>query len=151
MSTAVQTDRRTMRVRLLTPERPVFDDQAYMVVAPSVLGEVGLLPRHAPLIAFLKVGEVRVKMADDTVHVFATTTGFLSNEDDEVLIMVEQAEPVGDIDRARAEAALQRAEEGIASAGDDEVALHAAQAAKRRAENRIRVVEKHAGKSGASH
>ena len=142
MSTAVQTDRKRLGVRLLTPEGPVFDGQVYMVIAPSVMGEVGILPRHAPLIAFLKTGETRFKMLDDTEKIFATTEGYFSIEDDQVLILVEQADEAGNIDRARAEAALRKAEEDLAAAGDDEVARIAAESARRRAENRLRVADK---------
>lgn len=142
MSTGVQTERRRLGVRLLTPEGPVFDGQAYMVIAPSVLGEVGILPRHAPLIAFLRMGETRLKLMDDTELVFATTEGYFSIEEDQVLILVEQAEDASSIDRARAEAALRTAEEELAAAGDDEVARMAAESARRRAENRLRVADK---------
>ncbi len=142
MSTAVQTDRRRLAVRLLTPEGPVYDGVAYMVIAPSVLGEVGILPRHAPLIAFLRTGETRLKLVDDTEIVYATTEGYLSVEEDQVLVLVEQAEDASTIDRARAEAALRQAEEDLAAVGDDEVARVAAESARRRAENRLRVADK---------
>lgn len=142
MSTAAQPDRKRLAVRLLTPEGPVFDGQAYMVVAPSVEGEVGILPRHAPLIAFLRTGETRLKLLDDTEKVFATTEGYFSIEEDQVLVLVEQAEDAATIDRARAEAALRRAEEDLAAAGDDESARTAAESARRRAENRLRVADK---------
>jgi len=150
MSTAVHTERKRLGVRLLTPEGPVFEDSAYMVIAPSVLGEVGILPRHAPLIAFLKTGETRLKLADDTQRVFATTEGYLSIEEDQVLILVEQADDATRIDRARAEAALRRAEEALASVGDDEVARIAAESARRRAENRLRIADKVGTRSGSA-
>lgn len=152
MSTAVSSDRRTLNVRLLTPVGPVFDGPAVMVVAPSIMGEIGLLPRHAPLIAHLKVGETRVTQLDDTKQVFATSEGYLSIEDDQVLIMVSHAEEVGSIDRARAEESIQRADSTLASAGDDEVLIQAAQARKQRAENRLKVLDRAAsGRSTAAH
>ncbi|MEQ8833401.1 MAG: ATP synthase F1 subunit epsilon [Miltoncostaeaceae bacterium] len=141
MSTAVGTERRTLSLRLLTPEGPVFDGAAYMVIAPSIQGEVGILPRHAAFIAQLRVGDVRVTLPDDTKQVFATTTGFISVEDDNVLVLVEQAELASDIDVPRAQAALQRAEQGIAEAGDDALARTTAEGALRRAQNRLRVAE----------
>ena len=149
MSTAVHTDRKRLGVRLLTPEGPVFDGFAYMVIAPSVLGEVGILPRHAPLIAFLKTGETRLKLPDDTERVFASTEGYLSVEEDQLLILVEQADDAATIDRARAEAALRRAEETLANVGDDEVARVAAESARRRAENRLRVADKSGSRSSS--
>lgn len=151
MSSAVTTDRRTLHVRLLTPEGPVFDGAAVMVVAPSVMGEVGLLPRHAPVIAFLKLGETRITLPDDTKQIFATAVGYLSIEDDEVLIMVEQAEEVGTIDRARVEDSLRRGEEMIATAGDDEVQRQAGLARTARAQNRLKVLDRAAGNRPTGH
>ena len=142
MSTGVGQDRKRLGVRLLTPEGPVFDDLAYMVIAPSVEGEVGILPRHTAFIAFLRPGETRLKLLDDTELTFATTEGYLSVEEDRVLVLVEQAERVDEINVERARAALERAEAALAEAGDDDVARTAAESARRRAENRLRVAEK---------
>jgi F-type H+-transporting ATPase subunit epsilon len=135
-------DQKRVAVQVLTPEGVVHDGVATMVVAPSVGGELGILPRHVPLIAALQPGRTRLKMLDESEVVMATTEGYIAVEDDRVLIMVEQAELAGDIDRARAELALSAAQEAIQAAGDDEVALAAAQAALRRAENRLKVVDK---------
>jgi F-type H+-transporting ATPase subunit epsilon len=135
-------DRKRLGVRVLTPEGVAWDGQAAMVVAASVLGEVGLLPRHAPLIAFLKPGETRITTLDDEKVILATTEGYLSVEEDRVLVLVGQAEEASTIDRARAEAALRRAEEALAQAGDDEVTRLTAEAARQRAENRLRVAER---------
>ena len=142
MSTEVGADRKRLGVRLLTPEGPVHEGSAVMVVAPSVLGEVGILPRHAPLIAFLKPGETRIKTLDDEWVVIATTEGYLSVEEDQLLVLVEQAERASEIDRARAQEALRAAEEALAAAGDDEAAIRSAEAARRRAENRLRVSDR---------
>ncbi|HTI34648.1 MAG TPA: ATP synthase F1 subunit epsilon [Miltoncostaea sp.] len=142
MSTAVGQDRKRLGLRVLTPEGAVFDDLAYMVIAPSVEGEVGILPRHTPFIAFLRPGEVRIKLLDDTEQVWATTEGYVSVEEDRVLILTEQAERAEEIDVERARAALERAEAELADAGDDDVRRVAAEGARRRAENRLRVAEK---------
>ena len=140
MSTAVGTERKRLGLRILTPEGAVYDDdQVWMVVATSVEGEIGILPRHAPFIAFLRTGETRITLLDDTVVVYATTEGYMSVEHDRVLVLVEQAERAGDIDPVRAQKALERAEAALAEAGDDEVARVAAESARRRAENRLRV------------
>lgn len=142
MSTAIGQERKRLGVRLLTPEGAVFDDLAYMVIAPSVRGEVGILPRHTPFIAFLKMGETRLKMLDDTEVVYATSEGYLAVEDDRVLVLVEQAERADRIDVARAQAALEKADQALADAGDDDVARVAAESARRRAENRMNVAGK---------
>ena len=142
MSTAVGQERKRLGVRLLTPEGPLFDDVAYMVIAPSIEGEVGILPRHTPFIAFLRPGEVRLKLTDDTEEIYATTEGYVSVEEDRVLILTEQAERAEEIDVERARAALERAEAALAEAGDDEVKRVAAESARRRAENRLRVADR---------
>ena len=141
MSTSAPEKKR-LGVQILTPEGSVHDGVAAMVIAPSVGGELGILPRHVPLIVQLKAGETRIKLLDDTEVIMATTTGYMSVEDDRVLIMVEQAEVAGAIDRARAEEALRRAEEALQAAGDDEDATRRAEAARKRAENRLKVVDK---------
>jgi F-type H+-transporting ATPase subunit epsilon len=135
-------DRKRLGVRVLSPDGVVWEGAATMVVAPSVMGEVGILPRHAPLIAFLRVGETRIKTLEDTEVVLATSEGYLSVEEDQVLVLVEQAEEAASIDRARAEAALRQAEEAVAAAGEDETARSAAESARRRAENRLRVADR---------
>lgn len=141
MSTAIGAERKRIGVKLLTPEGAVFDGLAYVVVAPSIEGEVGIYPRHQPLVCFLKPGETRLKMLDDTEQAFATTDGYMSVGEDQVLILVEQAEPADGIDQARAEESLRQAEEDLAAAGDDEAARTAAEGARRRAQNRLKVVE----------
>jgi F-type H+-transporting ATPase subunit epsilon len=142
VSTGVGQERKRLGVRLLTPEGAVLDDVAYMVIAPSVEGEVGILPRHTPFIAFLRMGETRIKMLDDTERVYATTEGYISVEEDRVLVLVEQAELADEIDRGRAQAALERAQAALAEAGDDDVARRTAEAGIRRAENRLRVADR---------
>ena len=141
MSTSAPEKKR-LGVQILTPEGSVHDGEAAMVIAPSVGGELGILPRHVPLIVQLKAGETRIKLLDDTEVIMATTTGYMSVEDDRVLIMVEQAEMAGQIDRARAEEALRVAEEALQAAGDDADAKRTAEAARTRAENRLKVVDK---------
>lgn len=141
MSTSAPEKKR-LGVQILTPEGSVHDGEAAMVIAPSVGGELGILPRHVPLIVQLKAGETRIKLLDDTEVIMATTTGYMSVEDDRVLIMVEQAEMAGQIDRARAEEALRLAEEALQAAGDDADAKRTAEAARKRAENRLKVVDK---------
>ena len=91
MSTSAPEKKR-LGVQILTPEGSVHDGVAAMVIAPSVGGELGILPRHVPLIVQLRAGETRLKLLDETEVVMATTAGYMSVEDDRVLIMVEQAE-----------------------------------------------------------
>ena len=149
MSTSqAATDKATIAVRIITPEGVLYEEAVRMVVAPSVQGDVAILARHAPLEAFLRVGETRVRLADadETRIRFATTEGYMSVEGDGVLILVEQGERLEDIDRERAQAALARADERLANLPEDEEAARAvAEAAKARAENRLRVSDPDSG------
>lgn len=145
MSTAAGTERRTLGVRLLTPEGPLFDGVAQMVIVPSVAGEVGILARHAPFIAQLRVGDVRIHQPDGTVVIFATTEGYSAVDEDHLLVLVEQAELLEDIDRARAQAALERAEQELADASLEDANRITAEKARARAANRIRVADRAAG------
>ncbi len=113
-------ERKRLGVRILTPEGAVYDDQVAMLVAPSVLGEVGILPRHTPFIAFLRTGETKVKTLEDEEIAFATGEGYLSVEEDRVLVLVEQAERADQIDRDRAQRTKEDAERQVKEAGDDE-------------------------------
>ena len=139
MGTLATAERKRLGLRILTPKGTAFDGVASIVVAQSVEGEVGILPRHAPLIAFLKVGETRIKDLDDEETIFATSEGYLSVEEDQVLILVEQAERADEIDVAKVQAELEAAQRQLAEAGDDESLRDVAQAAVNRAENRMRV------------
>ncbi len=141
MSTS-SPEKKRLGVQIITPEGSVHEGDAAMVIAPSVGGELGILPRHVPLIVQLKPGETRLKLMDETEVVMATTGGYMSVEEDRVLIMVEQAELASEIDRARAEEALRHAEEALQATGEDVDARRRAEAARKRAENRLKVIDK---------
>ena len=139
MGTLATAERKRLGLRILTPEGTVFDGVATIVVAPSVEGEVGILPRHAPLIAFLRIGETRIKDLEDEETVYATSEGYLSVEEDQVLVLVEQAERADQIDVSEVQHELEAAQQQLADAGDDETLRDVAEAAVRRAENRMKV------------
>lgn len=141
MSTAAPgTDKATVPLQILTPRGVLYEGDVRMVIAPSVAGDVAILARHAPLEAFLRTGETRVRLADETLFRFATGEGYMTVEGDSVLILAEQGEAAEDIDRDRATADLEEAEEALGSlAEDDTVGRKAAEAAKARAENRLRI------------
>lgn len=67
----------TIRVDIVSAEKEVYSGMAEMVFAPAELGEVGIAPRHAPLISRLKAGEVRVKISDKESHEFFVSGGLL--------------------------------------------------------------------------
>jgi F-type H+-transporting ATPase subunit epsilon len=103
--------RRTFSVSLTTPDGAVFEDEAEMVIVPGADGEIGVLARHAPLIALLKAGSTRVYIDRDAqeVHEFATGPGFFTVEQDRALALVDTAVNVREIDPTVAEAQLEDA------------------------------------------
>jgi F-type H+-transporting ATPase subunit epsilon len=92
--------RRTFSVSLVTPDGAVFEDEAEMIIVPGDAGEIGVLARHAPLIALLRAGSTRVYRSIDREEVqeFATGPGFFSVEQDRALALVDTAVDVREID-----------------------------------------------------
>jgi F-type H+-transporting ATPase subunit epsilon len=96
-------------VSLVTPDGTVFDGEAEMVVVPGAAGEIGVLARHAPLVATLKSGSTRIHLGDNEVVEFATGPGFFKVEFDRALALVDDAVGVKEIDDARARQQLEAA------------------------------------------
>ena len=132
-----------LRVELITPDGPVFVEDARMVVVPGKAGELGVLPRHIPLIAQLKPGETRVRTLDDQWLSFATGAGYFKIQHDRASVLVESAVAVASIDADRARGDLEDAQRRLeeASAGGEESAVERARAERdvADAENRLRV------------
>ena len=117
--------RRTFSISLVTPEGAAFEHEAEMIIVPGDAGEIGVLARHAPLIALLRAGSTRVyrNVDGEDVEEFATGPGFFTVEQDRALALVDTAVDVRAIDpdaaqrqleEARAE--LERAERGESEA-----------------------------------
>ena len=102
---------RTFSISLTTPDGAVYEDEAEMVIVPGAAGEIGVLARHAPLIALLQAGSTRVytNRAAEEVQEFATGPGFFTVEQDRALALVDTAVNVREIDRAVAEEQLEQA------------------------------------------
>jgi len=100
---------KTFDLSVVTPEGAVFDGEAQMVVVPGAAGEIGVLARHAPLVATLKAGSTRVHLSPTEVLEFATGPGFFKVELDRALALVDDAVNVKEIDDARARAQLEAA------------------------------------------
>jgi len=136
-------DQRSLQVEIVAPDGGVYADTVAMVVAPGVEGQLGILPRHEPLVSLLAVGETRVRRLDGDWEHFATGIGYLQVLFNKVMVVVDQAEQAGRIDVERAEAARRRAEERLAR-GEDleaeaEVDYFRAEMALKRAVNRLKV------------
>ena len=116
-------ERRRFDVALVTPEGDAFRGDAEMLIVPGAAGEIGVLARHAPLVATLKAGSTRVHLGQNEVLEFATGPGFFEVQLDRAIALVDDAVDVKQIDddRAReqlesAKAELERVEAGNSTA-----------------------------------
>jgi len=99
-------------VSLVTPEGPAFEGDVEMLIVPGADGEIGVLARHAPLVALLNAGSTRIyrdRASDDVVE-FATGPGFFKVEQDRALALVDDAVDARRIDDARAREQLEQAQ-----------------------------------------
>jgi F-type H+-transporting ATPase subunit epsilon len=136
-----------LRLSIMTPERRVYSEDVDMVIAPGVEGQLGILPHHAPLLTALTPGELRVKRGDEEES-FAISGGFMEVQHDQVTILANTAEHAEEIDLERAEAARRRAEERVRSRTQENVDFARAEAALRRAMTRIKVTKLRRRKGG---
>jgi F-type H+-transporting ATPase subunit epsilon len=104
---------RTLLCEIVTPERIVYTNEVEMVVVPTIDGEIGILPLHAPLVGALKPGEVRIKFGD-TTEWFAVSGGYIQVHEDKVIILADDAIIASQIDVERARQAKALAEARIA-------------------------------------
>jgi F-type H+-transporting ATPase subunit epsilon len=103
----------TMHVDIVSAEAEIFSGTAEMVFAPAEMGEVGIMPRHAPLLTRLKPGEVRVKHEGGEEEFFFVSGGMLEVQPYTVTILADTAERAKDVDEAAAIEAKRRAEEAL--------------------------------------
>ena len=134
---------RTFSVSLVTPEGPAFDGEVEMMIVPGADGEIGVLARHAPLIALLKAGSTRIyrDRASEDVLEFATGPGFFKVEQDRALALVDDAVEAREIDDARAREQLEeaRAELERVERGDSDADRWQLEQRIKHAENQLQV------------
>jgi F-type H+-transporting ATPase subunit epsilon len=108
----VADERKKFDVSLVTPDGPAFEGEAEMLIVPGAAGEIGVLARHAPLIATLKAGSTRVylNMDNEDVREYATGPGFFKVELDRAIALVDDAVLANEIDDARAREQLETAQ-----------------------------------------
>jgi F-type H+-transporting ATPase subunit epsilon len=106
----VADEYRTFDVALVTPEGSAFEAEARMLIVPGADGEIGVLARHAPLVAMLRAGSTRIHVSDREVLEFATGPGFFKVEQDRAIALVDDAVSAKEIDPDRARAQLEEAQ-----------------------------------------
>jgi F-type H+-transporting ATPase subunit epsilon len=132
----------TFELSLVTPDGSAFDGEVEMLIVPGADGEIGVLARHAPLVALLKAGSTRIHLRrNQDVREFATGPGFFKVEQDRALALVDDAVEVDEIDPARAQEQLEeaRAELARVEAGESEADRWQLEQRIRHAENQLAV------------
>ena len=129
----------TFQLEIVTPEKLVVRDNAEEAQIPGANGYIGVLPGHAPLITELGAGEISYRSGGQ-LHRYATAWGFAEVLPDRVTVLAETVEPADQIDVARAQQSLTKAEEALKSAQTEE-AVSKDLADVRRAQARIEVAE----------
>lgn len=135
----------TIHVDIVSAEGAIYSGEAEMVFAPGVLGEIGIAPRHAPLLTHLKPGEVRVQPPEGDEQFFFVTGGVLEVQPRLVTVLADSAARAEDLDEAAALAARERAREAL-EGGSGEIDLAQAQRELVEAEARYRAAEKLKGR-----
>jgi F-type H+-transporting ATPase subunit epsilon len=131
---------RTFDLSLVTPEGPAFEGEAEMLIVPGASGEIGVLARHAPLVAMLKAGEIRVKSQGEW-QAFAAGPGYFKVQQDRALVLVDDAVRADEIDveEARRELEDARALLEQIDAGAEDYDRWKAEQRLRHAENKLAV------------
>ena len=117
----------TIRVDIVSAEGEIHSGDAKMVFAPASMGELGIAPRHAPLLTSLKPGEVRIQDFDNKEHFFYITGGMLEVQPHLVTVLADTALRGEQLDEAAALAAKQDAEKALEGISDETDILRAQQ------------------------
>jgi len=133
-----------LQFKIATPERVVYEDEINQASIPTTSGEITILPNHIPLVSVLQAGEIKITDKDGE-HVLAVAGGFLEVRDNnEIIILADNAERAEEIDLERAEEARKRAEKEIEQFKSSEnVDFAKLQAVIDREMNRIRIGKKY--------
>jgi F-type H+-transporting ATPase subunit epsilon len=108
-------DRKPFSVSLVTPDGAAYEGDAEMLIVPGAAGEIGVLARHAPLIATLRAGSTRVHVSSSEVIEYATGPGFFEVLQDRAIALVDAAVKADEIDDARAREQLEAAQAELAA------------------------------------
>ena len=123
---------------VLTPEKAVLDQDVTYIQAPGLLGYLGVLAHHAPLISALGAGKLTVRDTSETEVTYALSGGFLEVSDNKAVILADAMERADEIDVKRADAAKERAQQRLAERYP-EIDVPRAEVALKRALNRIKI------------
>lgn len=130
----------TIQVEVVSAEKQLYSGEATMVVAPGQMGELGIMPNHAPLLTQIKPGTLKISHADGSEELLYVAGGVLEVQPDKITVLADIAERSEDLDEARAEEARRAAEEKLQAGGDMDYAQ--AQAELARAVAQLQAIQK---------
>ena len=114
-----------MHVDIVSAEGEIFSGEAAMVFAPAQMGDVGIAPRHAPLLTNLRPGDLRVQTPDGEEKFFYVTVGVLEVQPHLITVLADSAMHGDDLDEEAARVAKEAAEQQLAGAADKKDLEHA--------------------------
>ena len=110
----------TMQVEVVSSEQNIYSGEASFVVVPTVQGELGIYPRHEPIMSLVRPGALRLTVPGEAEEVLvAVSGGVLEVQPDKITVLADVAVRSTEMDQARAEAAKKAAEAGVSAAKDD--------------------------------
>ena len=130
----------TIKIDIVTPEKAIYSGEVDFAVIPGAMGELGVVPKHCPLLTTLQTGEIRLKKGDEVESIFVSG-GFCEIMPDHITVLGDVAERADDIDSERAEEALARAEE-LMKSKDEKADISTAEATLRKSHIRLKIAEK---------
>jgi len=135
---------RQLFCRIITPERPVFDDEVDLVIVRIADGEIGVLVDHAPTVSTVEIGDVRIQQGEEW-SIYATSDGFFKVAENLVQVLVEEAVSAGEIDANEAENRVEEAERELTEASEADEEERRQEIIRRQhvAENLVRVARKY--------
>ncbi|GAB4325463.1 MAG: F0F1 ATP synthase subunit epsilon [Candidatus Zixiibacteriota bacterium] len=133
----------SFHLSIVTPAETVLDEEVESIVVPGAKGYLGVLANHAPLITPLQPGKMTIRKSGESDEtVMAISGGFLEVANNVATVLADATEYPNDIDRERAEAALQRARDRLKADAPD-IDMGRAMAASERAKNRLRILDQY--------
>lgn len=129
----------TLHVNVVTPDGAAYEGEARMVIAKSVTGELGILPKHIPMVTPLDVSVLKLRHEDGGRTLIALSGGFMEVRPDTVTILAETAEMADKIDYDRASAAKVRAERRLQDTKISDIEFRRAELALKKAINRLSI------------
>ena len=126
---------------ILTPEGEVFNDEVEMISTRTTTGSIGILAGHEPVLAMLEPTELRLYKTQSEVVRFAQAEGYMQVSADRTMLLVEEAHPPSELDRALIQERLEQAERELQDAGEDSERRRVAERDKRRLEQFLKIAE----------